>query len=488
MSKSTIFLLISLCFIGGVASASFFNVRFGYWIIPAIFFLGLSFIWRPKFSLALAICFLSFFLGLWRYSLAQIDPGPKNIQFYTNQEIEFEGMVSRYPDIRKDKVLLTLDEIKIDNKPVKGKVLIFAPLYPLYHYGDVLKVKGKIQIPRNFSGFNYRRYLSRFGIYAICFYPKIHLISRGKGSTVLRAVFFLRDKSREKILSALSEPQASFLSALLLGLKKEFPDELKYQFSRTGTAHLTAISGMHISIIICVLAAMLTKVFSVSRRKIIWFIIPVVGIFVILVGAPASAIRAALMGFVFIFGQYLGRPHQSFNALIFAAALMLLANPLLLSADIGFQLSFLAIAGIIFFERKFFRFLSFIPNFRFFSLRDLLSVTLSAQIFTLPLVLLYFNVFPWIAPLANILVVPVLPLIMIFGFIFLAFSFVPLLNSIFAWLVWVPLTYVLLIVKALANLPYFEIKISPFALIPIYSGLILLAYLWKRKESIKLLD
>ena len=280
----------------------------------------------------------------------------------------------------------------------------------------------------------------------------------------------------------LNEPQASFLLALLLGLKKEFPQEVEEWFSKTGTSHLNAISGLNISILVYLTNSFLVNVLAISRRKTIWLVIPIIAVFIILVGAPASAIRAAIMGLIFLYGEYLGRPSYGLNALILTAAIMLLFNPFLLGFDIGFQLSFLAMAGISFFAKPFDYFFRFVPQTNFFPLRDLLSITLSAQIFTLPLTLYYFKIFPWIAPLANILVVPIIPLTMIFGFIFLFFSFIPFLGSIFVWLAWLPLTYILLVVKILAKLPVLNLTFPSLILIPIYIFLIFLAYLWKDKK------
>lgn len=483
MSKPFIFLLVLLCFLGGIAIASFFNIGFIYWLIPCLLLLLLILIVKPKFALIVFLCFLAFFLGLGRYNLAEHKvKNQENISSYINQEIVFEGQLSSPPDIRQDKLLLTLDKIKINNKEIEGKILVFSSLYPKYYYGDVLKIKGKIEEVKNFSNFNYQGYLARSGIYALCFYPKIESLGKNQGNPLLKAVFTFRDKSREKILKSFNEPQASLASALLLGLKKEFPQEAKDWFSKTGTSHLLAISGMHIGILTYLLNTFLINFLFVSRRKTIWLIIPIMSVFVILVGAPASAIRALLMALVLLYGQYLGRPSHSFNALIFVACLMLLFNPFLLAFDIGFQLSFLAMIGILFFSQPFFHFFSSLPNFPFFPLRDLLSITLSAQIFTLPLILYYFKIFPWSAPLVNILVVPVLPLAMIFGFLFLFFSFIPFLNQILLWLAWIPLTYILGLVKLFAQLPYFELSLSPFLLAVVYIFLIVLVYLWKEKN------
>ncbi|OQB43827.1 MAG: ComEC family competence protein [Parcubacteria group bacterium ADurb.Bin159] len=482
MTKSTIFLLVVLCFIGGIGFASFFNFSFIYWLIPSLFFLMVVLIWQPKITFLVSLCFLSFFLGIWRYDLAQNNLVTNSIKSYLNEYIEFEGEISAPPDIRQDKILLTLDKIKIGQKLISGKILVFAPLYPKYQYGDIIKVRGELKEPENFDSFDYQGYLSRLGIQSICFNPEIEKTGINQGKPIYKAIFALRDKSREKILKFLNEPQASFLLALLLGLKKEFPQEVEEWFSKTGTSHLNAISGLNISILVYLTNSFLVNVLAISRRKTIWLVIPIIAVFIILVGAPASAIRAAIMGLIFLYGEYLGRPSYGLNALILTAAIMLLFNPFLLGFDIGFQLSFLAMAGISFFAKPFDYFFRFVPQTNFFPLRDLLSITLSAQIFTLPLTLYYFKIFPWIAPLANILVVPIIPLTMIFGFIFLFFSFIPFLGSIFVWLVWLPLTYILLVVKILAKLPVLNLTFPSLILIPIYIFLIFLAYLWKDKK------
>ncbi|MCD6096998.1 ComEC/Rec2 family competence protein [bacterium] len=486
MSEKVLFFVI-LSFIGGIAIASFFNVGLPLFILFfVLFILLLVFIYKPKEKIGLIIflCFLGFFLGVLRYKSSLSFLNDISVQKYVNQEVELEGVVSTDPEIRQDKVLLTLDKVKINQQPIKSRVLVFLPLYPLYHYGDVLRIKGKLHYPEKFEAFDYPRYLSRFKIGLICFFPeKIEVIDSNKGNFILKHIFLIRRHFRKVILSFLTEPQASFLSALLLGLKHEPVPEVKQWFSYTGTSHLMAISGLHISLIIYLLAYILNNIFLVSRRKLIFFILPLGTIFVFLAGAPASAIRAFLMGLALVLGDCLGRKVDSFKLLIFTAFLMLLFNPLLLSADIGFQLSFLAMLGIIIFKDFFHFIFQKIPNTKL-HLKDVLSITLSAQVFTLPLSLYYFGIFPILSPIVNLLVVPILPFAIGFGLFFVLMSFIPFLSGILTWLVWIPLTYILFIIRWFANLPKVEINfVSFYPVIIIYSLLGLIVFLWKRKRS-----
>ena len=163
--------------------------------------------------------------------------------------------------------------------------------------------------------------------------------------------------------------------------------------------------------------------------------------------------RAAIMGGLLILARHEGRNYRITNAIIFAGAVMLFFNPYLLRYDAGFQLSFLATFGLVYLLPYFEKWFAGLPNF--LSFRDNLAATLSAQIATFPVIFFSFGSVSLIAPLANVLILPFIPLTMLFGFLAGIVGFVSLnLTYIFVFPAWFLLSYQIWLVKLLSLLPF----------------------------------
>src|SRR5690606_5340200 len=177
-------------------------------------------------------------------------------------------------------------------------------------------------------------------------------------------------------------------------------------------SHIVAISGMHITILFAIVLAVLIGV-GLGRPIASYVALVLIASYIVMIGAPASALRAGLMATTLIAAERVGRPNSSWRALLLVAALMVAANPLIIRHDVGFQLSFVAVGGILAGLPYRDRLLPFVPES--LGLRSLLAMTLSAQLATLPLVLLHFGSVPLLGAAANILVVPVLPFVLLLG-------------------------------------------------------------------------
>ena len=194
------------------------------------------------------------------------------------------------------------------------------------------------------------------------------------------------------------------------------------------------------------------------------------------------------MGGLFIFAQYLGRLNASSRAIVFAAAAMLAVNPLLLRSDVGFQLSFLAMLGIIYLMPAFQNCLKKIPVK---GLRDILSMTLAAQVFTLPILIYNFGYISLVAPVTNILIVPLLPFIFGLGFLFgLAGMFSPFLGWLFSLPCWLFLAYVIGIINRFSSLSFasLTLQISWLWLLFFYAILSLITWRLVKKQRLKFLN
>ena len=231
-------------------------------------------------------------------------------------------------------------------------------------------------------------------------------------------------------------------------------ESLKNKLNLTGLRHIVAISGQHIVILTNMLMAFFLGLGLWKRQALLLSFLLMV-LFILLTGLEASAIRAGIMGGLLLVGQYMGRMQASFRALVFAAAFMLFFNPLLLTRDVGFQLSFLAVLGIVFSFSFFKHVLRKVPET--FGLQDMMAMNFSAQLFTLPILVYNFGYVSLISPLTNILVLPVIPFLIMAGFVFL-----------FAGAVWSFLG-TLLFLPVFLFASYFNLVADFFSLLPLAS-------------------
>lgn len=490
LTKSRIFLYSGLFFILGVGVQSLFKIPlfFGYLVfLGSLIILILG--WRNQRLWLLGWLGLALFLGFWRYELSLPQPNANRIDFYNGQKIELIGVVTSEPDVRQDQTKLTVSSSKLKiNQPteikVNGKVLVKTGLYPEYAYGDRLVINCELTRPEKIEDFNYDQYLAKEDIYSLCYQAKIKKIGSHEGNPIIDYLLRAKDYFIKIINRILPEPQASFLAGLLVGARRSIPAELTQAFNRTGTTHIIAISGYNITIIAGILIS-LAKGIGLGRKKSFWFIAAGIIFFVIITGAQASVIRAALMGFLVLLAGRFGRLSQVKNALVLAALVMLVINPKILVFDVGFQLSFLATIGLIFLSPILESYSISWPEL--YGIKGSLVTTVSAIILTTPLIIYQFGRFSLVAPLANVLVLPLIPWAMAWGFLAGVAGLVwwPL-GWILGWLVWLILSYIILVIEGLGGLKWASIEIGglpSWLMFLIYSLIVI--WLWRNSISKK---
>jgi len=450
MTTSKIFLYFCLSFIGGIFLNSI--VYFSQLLALGALILGIlliSVFWQYKKFVVIGFCILFLLAGTWRLQLAE-----SKIIYPQEQNITFIGTVVGEPDIRENRIKLTVETEKIP-----GKILVTTSRYLDHQYGDKLKITGKLQSPPVFEDFNYKDFLTKDGIYSVIYRPRTELLERGNyqglTSLIYGKILGFKNKLRESIEQNLSPPQSSILGAMILGDKGRMSEGLKEKLNITGVRHITAISGMHIAILSIVLMRILIGL-GLWRGQAFYLTLAFLVLFIIMIGWPASAVRAGIMAGLFLWAQKIGRLSAASRVVVFAAAGMLVLNPLLLRLDIGFQLSFLAVIGIISLSSIFQNWLKKIPDnlFGFIGIRSIMAMTFSAQIFTLPILVYNFGQFSLVAPITNILILPLIPFILGAGFLFGAIGIVwQTLGWILSWPVWLLLTYLFAIVDWFSQIP-----------------------------------
>jgi competence protein ComEC len=451
MVASRIFLYLCLSFILGIFINSLFSfsqvMMLGF-LIVSIFLI--SVFWQYKPVVIIGFCLLFLVIGLYNHQQAIL-----KIDSPREGEVSFIGRVVSEPDLRQDHLKLV-----VESDSLNGKVLLSLARYPEYNYGDRISVSGYLQSPEeDIEGFNYKNYLSKDGIYSVIRWPEVKLLPEKKNSLLnqgLTGIFFLKNKLRESIDHSLPSPQNSVMAAMILGDKRRLPEKTKEELNFAGLRHVTAISGMHIVIVGSILSWAAVNLLKLKRNQVFYLVAGLLFVFIVMVGLPSSAIRAGIMFAVLLYAAKEGRTSSSDRALIFTAVIMLMWNPLLLAWDVGFQLSFLACLGIVYLGPIFRYFFSGQSNFFLMAdTRNLLAITLAAQISTLPILIYNFGYISQVAPLANILVVPLLPLIMVFGLISGIIGIVwPFLGLILSWPAWLLLSFLTGLSSWLANLPF----------------------------------
>ena len=410
------------------------------------------------------IFILGFFPRAFRTEINQDD-----LAFYNGKKINFSGRVCEEADVDYKSRRLTLC---VDNQ-TRGRALVTTNLYPVYDCGDFLEISGELQAPPLIEGFDYETYLARYDIYSVMYYPKI---KNSVGTLTPSQNVYLRLIRGKQYLKAiidsnLPEPEAGLADALLLGYRRTVNREDLDIFARVGLSHMIAISGSHITIL-SAMALNFLLALGFHRRRALKIIFVFLFLYPLITGLSASAVRSSLMGALALLALYYERLSSLIRALVFAAALMLVFNPRLLRDDIGFQLSFLALLGIIYIypigEKITRRFLAkrkwragikkWLEN-----ILNTVNLTLVSQIMILPIALIDFKQFSLIAPLANVLVLWVFaPLLAALIIGILASALIPPLGVLFFAPAYFLLKLIFLLAGALSRPSWAAVPASGF--------------------------
>jgi competence protein ComEC len=475
MSKSKIFIGIAISFAFGILIASkFFISSEALYIFLGICGAGFALaFYGQNTKTCLAALFL-FCAGLGVLRLG-ISLRPNQYADLLDSKQQLEGYITEDVDVRSNEQLVTFTP-----NGFSQNILITAPLTQKFFYGDWVVVEGKPALPKNYGDFDYQKYLERFNVYAVMSYPKVLILKSHQLNSLKETLLKIKAAFVGRTNELLREPQSSLSVGILIGGHANMPQSIVDNFSKTGVSHIIAVSGYNITIMIYALASL---AYLVGRRASFWLATSTIAGFVVITGASASVLRAAIMGFLLLIALNIGRQYSVVPALFFAALIMLISNPKILFWDAGFQLSFAATMGIIFFMPLFDRLADKIP--KLLGAKSLILTTISAIIATLPLILFNFGILSLVAPLVNVLILPAVPLTMLFGFL-VALPFVgPGFALAANWL----LLYILKVTSFFAGLPYsyLNVQISIWIFWALTAGVFgiyfLLRYIANRRNS-----
>ncbi len=323
------------------------------------------------------------------------------------------------------RTVLSLDSVIYmgETNPVSGRILLYLKNEvdkPL-EYGDRIYIECSVQqIPKtnNPFVFDYRGFLERKKIYAQSFVDpsKYFLIKNDRFSIVSEAMAF-REEGTNRLKKIIGDEGArSILRALVFGDKSELDSELKSAYSGVGVIHVLAVSGLHVGIVYWLFNLLVSMTLRFPGGKWIGGFLIVGGLwfYAFITGLSPSVMRASTMFSIIAIQNTIGREGNIYNSLGLSAFLLLLINPYLLY-DLGFQLSYLAVFGIVYLQPRIYGLL-ICGNWIIDKIWSLIAVSLAAQIATVPLTLFYFHTFPTYFLLANLVVIPVISIILISSF------------------------------------------------------------------------
>jgi len=476
MSRSKTFLISCIFFIVGIAIASWLPIKIvecDIWWFSGMMvgLVVLCLFFKNKRIMVMTLFGVFLFLGMWRYSLSLPTDTPNKIWHYNGEIVTVQGVIIKEPDVRERNQKLEvsvkyltpqpplLDRRWGENLKVSGKILVTTNLYPNYEYGDEIEFTCELQAPEEFSGFAYDRYLSRYDIYSVCYYPKNLIRLNSAPFSFIGSILKIKNKLKETINYGLPANEAGLAQAITLGYKSNISQNLRDNFSKAGLSHIAAISGLHISILAGLLF-MACLGLGLPRRGAFYAATLFLIGYIIIIGSPASAMRAGLMGFLVLWAMNLGRLSHLVNSLFLAGVILLLFNPKLLRDDIGFQLSFLAVLGITYvfpiLDKLTNNFKGIVKN-----IFNIFNITMAAQVFTLPIIALNFGQVSLIAPVANLLALWVLPILLV---AVLAGLFLSLIFSSLSILFFLPayimLKYIIVVADWTVKVPLAYVEID----------------------------
>jgi competence protein ComEC len=380
----------------------------------------------------LAIVFAASFLT---FSCIQIHD-EKHFSNFLQKDSFLILQITESPEEKEKSMKMLCRVLGVENAGVRnkthGKLLTYIRKDSVSRqlaYGQVLICPNKVQLvdgPKNPGQFNFKRFLSYKQIYHQSFLDSMnwHQSPIQKGSKLLAMIYKLRLNIVGLLEENISgEDESAIATALLVGYKVDLSEEIKESFASTGAMHVLAVSGLHVGIIFLVFHLLLKPLLKRKETKWLYILLNLffLWFYAIITGLSPSVLRASAMFSFVIIGRHFRRKPNIYSSLLTSAIFILMVNPFLIT-QVGFQLSYAAVFGIVFFQPRFYALFNTKPYFLLDKVWALTSVSLAAQLSTFPLGLFYFTMFPVYFLFSNLIVIPAASVIIYLGFTYLIFQ------------------------------------------------------------------
>lgn len=363
-------------------------------------------------------------------------------------------------------------------------------------YGDELLIPATynwVDPPFNPAEFNYKKYLAHQNIYHQVFlYPKQYVvINHNAGNSIVAYALQERQNLVQRFKANMHDTTAvAVASTLILGYKADLSNDILQAYSKTGTIHVLSVSGAHVAILFLLLNYLLGFLDGRKYGKLLkaMIIVAIIWYYALLTGFSPAVCRAAVMLSLIIIGKTYSRYINTLNILAISAFFLLLYNPYYIT-DVGFQLSYLAVAGLVVFQPIIYNLLK-VNNKWLDKLWALCSISIAAQVITFPLSAYYFHQFPVYFLLSNLVIALPVMLIMYTGLIYLLLPQIPFLSKALGFILeqailWMNKALIFIEHSPLANIG--KIWLTTFEYLLLYIIIICLFYFLfdKRKWLIK---
>lgn len=438
------------------------------WIILSVLLLLIGF-WRHKKYILPVVFIAGCLMGMWRGDITRQQLAP--YEKLVGQQLSVIGKVNEDADIGKDNALvLRINVVRISGHAISGTLWVSAATTADIKRGDIVTFSGKLTEGfGSFSGSMYRAAV-------------VH-VQRPQPGDVARQV---RDQFADSVRTAVPEPQASLGIGYLVGQRRALPPELAESLRIAGLTHIIVASGYNLTILVRLARRIFVKI---SKYLAALSAAGMIVVFIAITGVSPSMSRAGLVAGLSLLAWYYGRKFHPLVLLPFAAAVTLLVNPSYGWNDLGWQLSFAAFAGVMVIAPLAQRYLFGDKKPGVF--RQIMGETVSAQVATLPILVLAFGQFSNVAIVANLLILPLVPLAMLLTFLAgIGALIVPSIATLIGLPVSLSLQYMTNVASYLASLPWAqsELTIGPGAVIVYYGVLVTMCVYVARRTKFLLRD
>ncbi|MBP9750060.1 MAG: ComEC/Rec2 family competence protein [Candidatus Pacebacteria bacterium] len=459
------FYVLIISFLAGVCWRSLFDIGIagvGAFLVASLAVCALAQVERFSHTLYIALALFACLCGVVRTEFAE--RGYESARVYADgTSFVGEGVVVAEPDVRDGHTVLWLELLQPDGryeKPVHVRVKV--PPYPYFAYGDRVEAKGTLVIPRAFMTdtgrtFDYAGYLMKDGVHYELRDAVVKRTGGGEGNPLIDTLLALKHRWLDAVSRLLPEPEASLAGGVIVGAKRALGDEWLEMFRMTGIIHIVVLSGYNLTLVA-------NSIISMTGRlpRLVGFGLGAFGVvcFALMTGGGATVARASVMALLGMLATHIARPYVIVRALALAAFLMVLWNPFVLVFDTGFQLSFVATLGLVLGSPLLAPYFAWLPSA--FAFRDIVVATLATQLAVLPLLLYQIGQVSLVAPIVNVLVLPVVSFAMLTGFCAGLFGMLASgLGIPFAWTAHFLLSYIFIVVDLFARVPYASLSLPP---------------------------
>ncbi|MFN0049540.1 MAG: ComEC/Rec2 family competence protein [Cytophagales bacterium] len=444
-------------------------------------------------------CFLCLVLfGISIASVYDVKSASDHISFLKSDIKAYKAILVSEPEFKTKSVKteMRITSIKLAGQwqNASGKLMVYFANDSVSNnlkYGDLLLVNAKpdlIEPPKNPYEFNLKRFYGFKGITHRQFLKSdqfIWMANNPENRFIEFAIAIRRSVDAIFTKYIPTERERNIASALILGIKNELDDEIQYAYAATGTMHVLAVSGLHVGIIYGLLVLLTGFLLRLQHGKIIqsFILFILIWLYALVTGLCPSVLRAVAMLSLVIISNLISKKANVFNTLFVTVFILLCINPFMLM-EVGFQLSFIAVLGIVYLYPKMYQLIE-IKNKPLNWIWEITVMSICAQLATFPLGLLYFHQFPNLFLLSNLIVIPFAIVIMYVGLGFTALSFVPIVATYLGFLVekmvWV-LNQLILYIEQIPNSLWLGIHISVFESWLIYAIIVAFVLLFVEKE------